>query len=34
MNATLLFPDYPTAVASAKALDLWDDETDKLIASD
>lgn len=27
MNATILFPDYATAVASAKALGFWDDET-------
>ena len=31
MNATLLFPDYPTAVAAAKQLGFWDMEADKLI---
>ena len=28
--ATLLFPDYETAVAAAKALGFWNEEEDKL----
>lgn len=28
--ATLLFPDYPTAVAAAQALGFWDTEADRL----
>ena len=33
MNTTLLFPDYPTAVAAAQALGFWDDESDSLKTS-
>jgi hypothetical protein len=33
MNVTLLFPDYETAVASAKALGFWDDDSDTLRTS-
>jgi hypothetical protein len=28
MNATLLFPDYATAVAAAKSMGFWDDDSD------
>ena len=30
MNVTLLFPDYETAVAAAKSLGFWDDDSDTL----
>ena len=33
MNATLLFPDYPTAVTAAKNLGFWDLESDTLRTS-
>ena len=33
MNATLLFPDYETAVAAAKSLGFWDDDSDTLRTS-
>jgi hypothetical protein len=33
MNVTLLFPDYHTAVAAAKALGFWDDDSDTLRTS-
>lgn len=33
MNVTLLFPDYPTAVAAAQALGFWDAEADALRTS-
>ena len=33
MNATLLFPDYATAVAAAKSLGFWDDDSDTLRTS-
>ena len=31
--ATLLFPDYATAVAAAKSLGFWDDDSDTLRTS-
>lgn len=33
IHATLCFPDYATAVATAKALGFWDDTNDQLITS-